>query len=507
MPLMISRIKLCRVLLPLVIALLLCVGVLAQASALAPGTTLGDALGSGGTAVSYVFDAPAGSQASLSVESASRLALLLSDYAGNVVARAVDEAGAGSAEIADASLTSGGRYFVVVYLAPGEAASAADFDISFSLSDGSAAAAADPSAEVPSQVLIAAGIETRLSWTGAADLNLQVRDPSGETLYWDSRTTTNGGIFGFDANGLCEVVSAAPVETATWQPGFLPTGSYEVLVFYREACDSSVGSLPFELRISADGDAPLPVNGVLSPPQPGQDSVYIARFEIGADGSAALNPGGVYPSARLTSPPAGFDIATDSPASIAAGIPVTGALSNDSSYMTWSFVGAAGDVITAEMTAVGPNLDTLLQIVDANGTVVNFNDDAPGTTNSLISNARLLTSGAFTLIATRYGHELGGTEGAFELTLDGIDAAVADELTALDLPDGDIEVTLVWSTTADLQLLVRDPIGESVFDDLPLGSSGGVLAANGNVNCVPAASGAPVSYIYWPPRPHAPWLV
>ena len=77
----------------------------------------------------------------------------------------------------------------------------------------------------------------------------------------------------------------------------------------------------------------------------------------------------------------------------------------------------------------------------------------------LISNARLLNSGTFTIIATRYGKELGGTEGQFQLTLGGLAGDVSAELTTLDLPPGDIEVTLVWSTNADLQLLVRDPIG------------------------------------------------
>ena len=211
MPLLITRMKLWRVPLALLIALMIGIGASAQgATVLAPGTTLGDALGADGAAVTYVFDAPAGSQASLTVESASRLALLLADFDGNAVARASDSAGVGSAAIVDASLLSGGRYFVVVYLAPGEVPSAANFDISFSLSSGQVAAAAVAPSETPSQVLIAAGIETRLSWTGAADLNLQVRDPSGQTLYWDSRTTPNGGIFGFDANGLCEVLSDAP---------------------------------------------------------------------------------------------------------------------------------------------------------------------------------------------------------------------------------------------------------------------------------------------------------
>jgi hypothetical protein len=48
-----------------------------------------------------------------------------------------------------------------------------------------------------------------------------------------------------------------------------------------------------------------------------------------------------------------------------------------------------------------------------------------------------------------------------------------------------------------MQLLVRDPRGDSVFDDTPSVPSGGRLAAAGNVNCrAPQAS--PVSYVYWP---------
>jgi hypothetical protein len=44
---------------------------------------------------------------------------------------------------------------------------------------------------------------------------------------------------------------------------------------------------------------------------------------------------------------------------------------------------------------------------------------------------------------------------------------------------------------------VRDPSGDSVFDDTPTIPSGGRLAANGNVNCTTSEI-QPVSYIYWP---------
>ncbi|MCY3977912.1 MAG: hypothetical protein OXG23_07410, partial [Chloroflexi bacterium] len=100
---------------------------------------------------------------------------------------------------------------------------------------------------------------------------------------------------------------------------------------------------------------------------------------------------------------------------------------------------------------------------------------------------------------SRSAKEIGGTEGAFQITLTGPSNEVASQLTDLSLPQGDIEVSLFWSTNADLQLLVRDPAGESVFDDNPLVASGGILQEAGNVNCVPAATGTPASYIYWPP--------
>ena len=247
----------------------------------------------------------------------------------------------------------------------------------------------------PNQVLIAAGIEVRLAWTGAADMNLQVRDPSGQTLYWDSRVTNNGGVFGFDANGLCQVLSPSPEETATWQPGFLPTGSYEVLIFYREACDSSVGSIPFSADVTVDNVLVGNISGVLSPPPQGQDSVYVARFAVDSGRGATVSAGAVYPDSSLTRLPTGFDIATNIPVAINRDLPATGTITNETPFQTFSFAGTAGEVISVGMQAVGPNLDTLLQIVDENGAVVNVNDDTAGTTDSLISNARLLNSGTF----------------------------------------------------------------------------------------------------------------
>ncbi len=487
--------------------LLVCLSpVLAQGGdrILAPGSTLSGALGPDETATSYVFDAPAGTRATVSLVSADApLGLLISDANGNTVAQALDAAAAGTVQAEGLLLASGGRYFVVVYFAPGSAATASVFDLSLSFDELAAAAEADiaapPTEAIPDQVPIAAGIQVSLDWRGSADMNLQVRDPAGETLYWDSRTTSNGGVFGFDANGLCEVISESPVETATWQPGFLPTGSYEILVFYAQVCDASASSVPFSVQVAVDGVESGAVEGILAPPQPGQDSVYVARFEIDGNGLATVHPGGVYPDSSLTLLPEAFDISSDVPLAIERNTPITGEISNQQSFVTYAFVGTANEVISVDMQALGPNLDTLLQIVDSSGALISVNDDANATTDSFIENTRLLENDTYTIIATRYGKELGGTEGQFQLTLSGSADNVPLELTELQLPDGDIEVTLLWGTSADLQLLVRDPIGEVVYDDVPFSNSGGILGEDGNVNCIPADTAAPVSYIYWPP--------
>ena len=270
-------------------------------------------------------------------------------------------------------------------------------------------------------------------------------------------------------------------------------------MYYEQACDTLTASVSFSLEVNVDGVSAGRIETVLSPIGQARNNVYVARFEVGADGSAALSSGGTNPASSVTLLPGGFSSAADAPTAIARDVPVIGVISNEQPFVTYSFAGAADELISVDMQAIGPNLDTLLQIVDPAGNVANVNDDAiGGTTNSIIANARLLNSGTYTIIATRYAKDIGGTEGQFQITLTGPTSDVAGQLSDLNLPQGDIEVSLFWSTSADLQLLVRDPLGESVFDDSPFVSSGGFLQVAGNVNCIPAATGVPVSYISWP---------
>ncbi len=502
-----NRIRKLIALLILCLALVPAPGLAQNASnILAAGQPVSAALGPNSTAASFVFDAGANTAATVSLENVAgaSLALLISDVNGNTVAQAASAVGERAVAARDILLSNGGRYHTFVYVAPGSAALETTFDIRLDLASGDGASIAAPagpdSSAEPQLILLGAGIEVRLNWSAAADLNLEVRDPTGQALHWNSRATDNGGLFGFDANGLCQVISDEPTESAIWQPGFLSTGSYEVIVYYEQVCDTLTGSVPFQLEVFVDGISAGALSPLLAQPGAAGIDVFVTRFEVNADGSSLLNPGGRYPESSLTSLPAGFDFANVAATPIVREVPIAGEISNANPFLTYSFAGLANELISVNMRSTGPSLDTLLQIVDPAGKVVNVNDDAAGgTTDSAIVNARLLSTGTYTIIATRYAKEFGGTVGPFEITLSGPSSDVAAQVTSLNLPQGDIEVSLFWSTSADLQLLVRDPVGESVFDDSPFSASGGILQENGNVNCVPATTGTPVSYIYWSP--------
>lgn len=467
---------------------------------LAAGSVLSGAIAADTGAAAYVFDVPANSSASLSLDNVvgGALALSVSDINGNMVEQASAGGEAAASAQVDIESSSGGRYLVFIYFAPGSAAQDTTFDLGLEATALTSAVSSPVAEQIPDQLLLGAGIEVRLSWTGAVDLNLEVRDPTGQTLFWNSRATDNGGSFGFDANGVCAVISESPQETATWQPGFLPTGSYEIIVYYEQSCDPLTATVPFRVDVAVDGAASGSITDTLAPGVLGQQNIYLARFEVGGDGAGTVVPGGLHPPASVTLLPASFDAALATP--LQRDLVVAGEITNAQPFAAYSFEGVANELITVTMQATGGSLDTLLQIVDPVGNVVDVNDDAVlgETTDSLISDARLLSSGRYTIVASRYGKEAGGTVGPYQLSLSGPTGQAAPQASALNLPQGDIEVSLFWSTSADLQLLVRDPAGESVFDDNPVATSGGILQEAGNANCVPAAGGAPVSYVYWP---------
>lgn len=364
-------------------------------------------------------------------------------------------------------------------------------------------AEATPVATVPitvaqeaGQLLTTAGFTIALSWTGAADLDLEIRDPIGGSLYWETPSVTSGGSMSPNVNQGCVNPNADnPTEIASWSPGGIPTGSYELLVYFQQAC---AGETPINFTItpSLDGAALPQITGAVSPGQ-----VYVSRVVVNADGTTDVQQEGG--NVVLENIPFDFAAIQSSAQPITLEVNTSGFIGNDQQFQSYSFEGLANDLLSVNVLASSGSLDTFVALYDGAGRVIAFNDDIGiGITNSQVDSVLLPAAGTYYVVVTRYGKATGGTEGNYDLLLTQQTVNLSQEF--LSLPEGSLEFLVLWNSAADLQLLVRDPAGDSVFDDIPRINSGGTLAALGNVNCR-GVDGTPFSYTYWPlerqPRP------
>ncbi len=436
------------------------------------------------------------------------LAIVITDASGNLVGQATDEAVTGEVTASATSL-SGGTYYITVFKAAG-VASAADVPFTLTAFVATAGATTDtaPTPEVVTteqataevvldaggQLLTTTGMVINLNWGTISDLDLEVRDPIGGSLYFQTPTVTSGGTLGPNVNQGCANTTPNATETASWSPGGIPTGSYELLVYYQQGCEGET-PVTFTITAAVDGVSLGQTEGILLPGQ-----VFVTSLIVRADGTSGFTGLSGVVADQILPDTAANIVATATPLTI--GSAVNGALNAQNPYDSYSFTVQANEFISINMTATSGSLDTFLLLLDPQGSIVRSNDDAvDGNTDSAISNALLTTPGTYTIVATRYGKRVGGTEGNYSLSLSTQVSSLPEEF--LNLPRGVLEFTLLWDTDDDLQLLVRDPAGDAVFDDSPTVRSGGTLAANGNVNCVPATTSTPFSYVYWPtaPRP------
>lgn len=516
-----------RMLLPLLLALLLVIpAALAQdeARVLTSGVPVTGTLDNQNVAQVYTFEAVAGDSVLLTARSSVGLglALLLTDASAEPVSQAFSTTGALTLE---APIEADGTYYVTVFSAIGvQIPAGSTFELTLDVTDSGGApvptateapvteAAPTEAAEtpaplvvappdpvparsfVPGQVLISTGLRVELTWNSTANLDLEVRDPVGGSLRFATPTVNSGGAFEANANALCNAATAdSPTERANWPAGAIPTGSYELLIYYQPLTDCpTTDPVDFSVNVVLDGQVLPVISGTVRP-----NEIFLSNFVVRPDASIQPGRSGLYTDTTVLPPvPVADLLAFARP--INRDEPVEDVLTNDWYYRVYSFEAVSGDLVSISLNAVSGSLDTLLLLLDSSGSVIDSNDDsAVGNTDAGIFNRRLLFPDTFYIVATRYGKDVGGTEGGYELLLTGPVGDLPQEVVDLGLPRGDVEIVVQWNTNADIQLLVRDPRGDSVYDDIPVIPSGGRLAADGNVGCR-TSQVSPVSYIYWP---------
>jgi uncharacterized protein YfaP (DUF2135 family) len=86
------------------------------------------------------------------------------------------------------------------------------------------------------------GVQITVAWDTGADIDLYVRDPSGEMVFYneEARRSPVGGVLDHTARGKCrEEQTIANVESAHW-PVPAPPGPYVVELHYFGPCGDSV---------------------------------------------------------------------------------------------------------------------------------------------------------------------------------------------------------------------------------------------------------------------------
>ena len=261
-------------------------------------------------------------------------------------------------------------------------------------------------------------IEVSLYWSTSADLQLLVRDPAGQSVFDDSPLIASGGILQEVGNVNCiPAETGTPVSYIYWPLGAMRPGTYEVEVWYQNACSDLPPPVDFTLLIEVNGNL---VADAREFPLIGQR--YVTNFTVTPAGAVIVGEAGYIDggSATLAYQAEAFDAPQ-----IESGQSVTGVISAENTFDVYRFDGVAGESVTITMSAATQTLDTNLYLISPGDQQIAANDDADpvllGTagrkTDSLISGYVLRESGPYTIIATRFANQYGGTLGVYSLTL------------------------------------------------------------------------------------------
>lgn len=462
----------------------------------------------------YTFDGTAGQSVSISTQSTTQgltLALLLTDSGGQTVAQA---SSAASQEVTLTSivLPSTGAYFITVLRYTGAQGTVAG---NFTLTLQGSAAAAPTAAPTAGPITLNSGMSVSLNWQSTDDLDIEVRDPVGNAIFAANPRSGNASLVR-DVNDACQNTTPNATETVSWTSGAVPSGSYEILVYYNEACRQPSQPVDFSLVVSVNGQAQPSVTGRLN-----ANEQYVASFFLDSATDVTVNAGGANPLLLNLAP---FGAQINSPTPLGGRTTIEGRIDRNTQAEVWSFDGAVGQSVTVAMDALNGSLDPQLILLGPDRAVLGSNDDANDTTrNALIASQPLTVTGQYLIVATRFGKNIGGTEGGYRLTITlsgggqafnatpaptlaggaaptsvavGATPATTSLAGALGIPLSTINVTMTWNSNADLRLLVRDPSGQSVFSDVRSTNNGGTLFRQDNLNCLNTTT-APITAILW----------
>lgn len=117
-------------------------------------------------------------------------------------------------------------------------------------------------------------IQITSAWQTGADIDLYVTDPYGETISYQRRQASSGGILDHDARGAC-LGASDTIENVYWSQPQPPQGRYQVELHYWGSCGVA-GPTPSTVSIAVGGR----VIGVYNVTLQENQRLPVAVFEI-----------------------------------------------------------------------------------------------------------------------------------------------------------------------------------------------------------------------------------
>jgi hypothetical protein len=125
-------------------------------------------------------------------------------------------------------------------------------------------------------------VSASLSWNNYNDLDLMVKEPNGNMVFFKKKRSATSGILDVDANSNNSTRrSRTPVENIRWSAGKAPKGEYIVSVlFYGKSPDEpSTGATPFTVKLVHNGKSEVRQGAFPNNTRP-QTPMEIARLNV-----------------------------------------------------------------------------------------------------------------------------------------------------------------------------------------------------------------------------------
>ncbi len=119
-------------------------------------------------------------------------------------------------------------------------------------------------------------LQITAAWNSGADIDLYVKDPTGETVSFQRREGASGGHLDHGARGECGNVAAHPRVENVVYPNAPPRGEYEVTLHFLFECETGASATTSTVTVAVAGERVGTYNYTLTP----NERVAVLRFSL-----------------------------------------------------------------------------------------------------------------------------------------------------------------------------------------------------------------------------------